>query len=236
MFQLVPCPGCTRHVRLSDDACPFCAATLDVAALSKHHGARRVSAPAGLKRAALFALTTTAAACGGRSQADEDTAPPLVTFDDSQPVAGSSGLTSAPTTPTVNPTTTTPTVNPTTTTSPPVEPGTTDTGAPDTTVVPVYGAPVVTSTPAPTSEPVSETTEWGEPVYGAPIPTELTTEVPVVSSASVNTELSESSDSTTFAESSVATEIASETTATATDSRAADAGAADTETGDASVD
>ena len=62
--RLLPCPSCTRHVRASETACPFCAAALV---------ARVTSTPARspnkrLSRAALFALGASAAAvaaCSG---------------------------------------------------------------------------------------------------------------------------------------------------------------------------
>ncbi len=65
--RLLPCPSCTRHVRASEEACPFCAAVLPQAlpasALPRSPGAR-------LSRAALYALGAAAAAvaaCGGQS-------------------------------------------------------------------------------------------------------------------------------------------------------------------------
>jgi hypothetical protein len=64
MTQLVPCPGCDRHVRASDPACPFCACALPDTAST-------TAAPAApprprMSRAALFAAGATmvgAAAC-----------------------------------------------------------------------------------------------------------------------------------------------------------------------------
>jgi hypothetical protein len=63
MSMLVPCSGCQRHVRVGDDACPFCGSRT-AAAFAAAKG--RPSARVGLKRAALFALSTTVAvsACG----------------------------------------------------------------------------------------------------------------------------------------------------------------------------
>jgi hypothetical protein len=53
MIALRPCPGCARHVRVSESACPFCSAWLD-AAFRTFSSSR---APVGrLSRAALFAL------------------------------------------------------------------------------------------------------------------------------------------------------------------------------------
>lgn len=52
-IQLLPCPSCSRHVRASERACPFCAAALDTAAAS----ARLAPAPTSrLGRAATFAF------------------------------------------------------------------------------------------------------------------------------------------------------------------------------------
>lgn len=65
MSQLVPCPSCSRHVRLSSGVCPFCQATFDVAALDARYAPRRGGAQAGVKRAIVFAMGATfAAACG----------------------------------------------------------------------------------------------------------------------------------------------------------------------------
>ncbi len=51
MPHLAPCPGCARHVRVDERACPFCASQLD---LSGVPAPRPV--PGRLSRAALFAL------------------------------------------------------------------------------------------------------------------------------------------------------------------------------------
>ncbi|HSO31983.1 MAG TPA: hypothetical protein VLT33_05690 [Labilithrix sp.] len=65
--RLLPCPSCARHVRASEEACPFCAAALTPA----REGAPLARTPARrLSRAALFALGAGAAAvgaCGGES-------------------------------------------------------------------------------------------------------------------------------------------------------------------------
>ena len=50
---LVPCPSCTRHVRVSEQACPFCAASLP-ASFAATPAPRAVAVR--LKRAALAAL------------------------------------------------------------------------------------------------------------------------------------------------------------------------------------
>jgi hypothetical protein len=59
MRQLVPCPGCARHVRLAEPACPFCGdSSVRIAPVRK--------APLGRSRAAILGATlaTTAAASG----------------------------------------------------------------------------------------------------------------------------------------------------------------------------
>ena len=57
--RLLPCPSCERHVRASEEACPFCAAALPErpapAPLPRTPAVR-------LSRAAMFALGATAAA------------------------------------------------------------------------------------------------------------------------------------------------------------------------------
>src|SRR5580658_775358 len=54
MAPLRPCPGCSRHVRVSESACPFCAGKLDDAFRSIP--SPRALAVGRLSRAALFAL------------------------------------------------------------------------------------------------------------------------------------------------------------------------------------
>ncbi len=66
--QLVPCPGCARHVRLAEATCPFCNSSLDSSVLAARYAPRRAAVPGGIKRAALMALgTSVAAACGGKT-------------------------------------------------------------------------------------------------------------------------------------------------------------------------
>jgi hypothetical protein len=102
MSQLIPCPNCSRHVRLSAN-CPFCDTALDAAVLSAHYAPRRGAIPEGSKRAALFALGAgVAAACASPQPAygspvwlDPDAALPQVTgtavlTDTSAPVADES--------------------------------------------------------------------------------------------------------------------------------------------------
>ncbi|MEO8875487.1 MAG: hypothetical protein ABI461_07870 [Polyangiaceae bacterium] len=60
MSVLVPCPGCARHVRASESACPFCSAELptDLASRAVPAAGRRLS------RAAAFTFATTLAVAG----------------------------------------------------------------------------------------------------------------------------------------------------------------------------
>ena len=51
MNELLPCPGCSRHVRACESTCPFCARTLSFPCVPK-----RVVPSKRLNRAALFAL------------------------------------------------------------------------------------------------------------------------------------------------------------------------------------
>ena len=75
MSQLVPCAACSRHVRVSETACPFCAAPFSAPA------SRPADASSRLGRAALFAFqaTTVAAAlnaCGPSSAPPTTVEPP----------------------------------------------------------------------------------------------------------------------------------------------------------------
>lgn len=60
MKALVPCPSCGRHVRVSEEACPFCASVLptDLAARAVPAATSR------MKRAAAFAFTATLTLAG----------------------------------------------------------------------------------------------------------------------------------------------------------------------------
>src|SRR4051794_6550185 len=63
--RLLPCPSCARHVRASEETCPFCDSGLP-ASLATQPAPR--SPATRLSRAALFAFGTSAAAiaaCGG---------------------------------------------------------------------------------------------------------------------------------------------------------------------------
>jgi hypothetical protein len=60
-----PCPECSRHVRVTDAACPFCAVAFDAAFRTSPHP---VPPSVRLSRAALVAFgtgTLSLAACGG---------------------------------------------------------------------------------------------------------------------------------------------------------------------------
>ena len=87
MSQLAPCPHCQRHVRASEQSCPFCAGSLAGARLR----ARPEVATRGLSRASIFALgASMAAAAGGTALLDGCAAEPDPEDDDSsqQPIYG----------------------------------------------------------------------------------------------------------------------------------------------------
>jgi len=70
MYQpLVPCPGCKRHVRTTEAACPFCSEALSSEALTR---AVVPGATVRLTRAAAFVfgatLAITAVDCGGDTE------------------------------------------------------------------------------------------------------------------------------------------------------------------------
>jgi hypothetical protein len=73
MNQLVPCPSCRRHVRQSEESCPFCSS-----ALSLSHVPEAVLPRGRLGRAATFAFgatlasATVLAACGGESESGKE--------------------------------------------------------------------------------------------------------------------------------------------------------------------
>jgi hypothetical protein len=121
--------------------------------------------PTGIKRAALVALGTVAAACGGKTDGtDEGTAPIVATEADTtvDEVPSAIAIYGAPISPSNTEAVASETTN--------VEPT-----APPTTLVPVYGAPIPPSTTEPaTSTSDSESTTapedtWGAaPAYGLP--------------------------------------------------------------------
>ena len=62
MSQLVPCTGCSRHIRSTETACPFCRAVAEPVAT---RSMREVRGPLRLSRAALaLAGLTALTACG----------------------------------------------------------------------------------------------------------------------------------------------------------------------------
>ena len=62
---LVACPTCSRHVRLSESACPFCAAALPAGLVAAPLGPRR---PYVGKGATALALTLAALGCAGKTE------------------------------------------------------------------------------------------------------------------------------------------------------------------------
>ena len=72
MSELVPCPACNRHLRISEQVCPFCGRQL-----SPHSRTRAPAAPSlrRLSRSALFAAGATmmgAAACSSTTIKHDD--------------------------------------------------------------------------------------------------------------------------------------------------------------------
>jgi hypothetical protein len=66
MNQLVPCPQCSRHVRVSELACPFCALPLDLSGTPEPRlPSTRLSRAATLAFGATLASATALAACSG---------------------------------------------------------------------------------------------------------------------------------------------------------------------------
>ena len=66
-MSLVPCPSCSRHVRSSESACPFCSS-----ALPTNLGARAIpSAPRRLDRLAAFTFAATLVVTGCAVAGDE---------------------------------------------------------------------------------------------------------------------------------------------------------------------
>jgi hypothetical protein len=82
MKQLVPCPQCSRHVRVSETACPFCALPLDLAGTPEPQLPRTR-----LGRAATFAFGATLVSASALAACGTDS-------DDSSGGGGSAGATS----------------------------------------------------------------------------------------------------------------------------------------------
>jgi hypothetical protein len=171
-------------VRLPESNCPFCGGELNAAALGVQYASRRGAVPNGIKRAALMAIGTVAAACGGKTDGTNEGTAPIVatesgTSGDSDPypaaipIYGASPVSSEAVA-TSNDETSTPTLTPT----------------PQPTFLPVYGAPIppsssgpVDTDPVPTSdgEPTDgEFTGGIAPPYGIP-PWDPTSDVVVTS-------------------------------------------------------
>ncbi len=157
MSQLVPCPSCSRHLRLTSASCPFCDTAFDAASLDERYAPRRNGVQTGIKRAVLFAVGAgMAAACGGEREEPKPDPDPSVQPVYGAPVEPTSGATSD----TAAPGDTTDDV----TSEPLAQP---EYGAPvpvDTSVQAIYGAPVSPSTEEPPT--------LGQPEYGAPVPPE----------------------------------------------------------------
>lgn len=109
MSQLEPCPHCHRHVRVSEPACPFCAASLAEA----FAGVGPRAAPrARIGRAALFAFGVAAStsACGddvrtpdAPSAQVDAAAPDAAAQPDADPDAGAVPIYAAAPTPDAGP-------------------------------------------------------------------------------------------------------------------------------------
>lgn len=67
MSHLVPCPECSRHVRVTEVACPFCALPLDLASSPEPQLPR-----ARLSRAATFAFGATLASASALAACSSD--------------------------------------------------------------------------------------------------------------------------------------------------------------------
>jgi len=66
MNHLVPCPECSRHVRVSEAECPFCALPLDLSGTPEPRlPGVRLSRAATLAFGATLASATALAACSG---------------------------------------------------------------------------------------------------------------------------------------------------------------------------
>lgn len=56
--MLVPCPHCRRHLRPTEDSCPFCQEQLNGSELRAQLATRPGPLPSGLKRALVYAIGT----------------------------------------------------------------------------------------------------------------------------------------------------------------------------------
>lgn len=148
--SLVPCPSCSRHVRVGDARCPFCASALP------NSLAQRVipGTTQRLTRAAAFAFTASLAVAGCSSDPAPDSGTPA-----DVPV-----VTDAPT-PTDRPDVVQPTDTPAVTDVPGTDAGPLDDGS----VMPLYGAPV-DAAPPPVDASDDDVVDSGgiAPLYGLP--------------------------------------------------------------------
>ena len=75
--QLVECPSCSRHVRVTEETCPFCRVAVPAQVRAS---VPRVRVAGRLSRAALFALgTATATAAGIACESEGEPEPEFVT-------------------------------------------------------------------------------------------------------------------------------------------------------------
>lgn len=104
MYRLAPCQGCHRHVRVAEEACPFCGTpSRDRGPSSLASGVTQVPGASRrrLKRAALFALgaSINAAACGQGETERGQEPPPTASTSAPGPAASSSAPGPTATTP-----------------------------------------------------------------------------------------------------------------------------------------
>jgi hypothetical protein len=72
---LVPCPGCARHVRQSEEECPFCGGPVPVAIASVEASATLSGGRSRTRAAILLAGAATLAACGKEPTTVDPTPP-----------------------------------------------------------------------------------------------------------------------------------------------------------------
>lgn len=149
--SLVPCPSCSRHVRVSDARCPFCASALPTSLAQKAIPGTTQR----LTRAAAFAFTASLAVAGCSS----DPSPDAGTTTDVPAVTDTPS-------PTDRPDVQTPVDS-----GSPTDAARPDSGTPDDTggVMPLYGAPVDAG-PPPADVVGDDVVDAGgiAPLYGLP--------------------------------------------------------------------
>lgn len=151
MATLVPCPGCARHVRANESACPFCDAAIGDATPRALVPATndRLFARAALTFAAAAATTLTAC---GKEPTDKPVPAPTNTPPDNMPAPAYGPppmmIDAAPEpVPTTTTTATTPSASSSATPAPPHS-TTHSKNAP----VPAYGVPPINRTPTPSKQ------------------------------------------------------------------------------------